>query len=137
MHLSQIGSTLRDVSGTEPVEQFIPFGRRLRALREALELTLREIKEAVGIGTTRWNNWEQGSRRIDYVDFERFSNWRHLDGAQDWVFNNNPSSLPYALAQKVLALMQTPPEPPGPRRGRPRKKPLVGKPNRTVRQKKQ
>ncbi|MBF0423060.1 MAG: helix-turn-helix transcriptional regulator [Magnetococcales bacterium] len=83
--------------------QLIAVGARLRAAREAIGCRQKAICFALNIGITTWNNWENGKRLPDPLVMARFQ--AKFRVSLDWIYAGDPSMLPYALAEKVLALV--------------------------------
>lgn len=75
-------------------------GKRLRTVREALDLNGKEFADAIGISKTRLSNWEAGRHTPDP---ELLLPIKHRYGLSfDWLYANDPKGLHKDLADKVL-----------------------------------
>jgi transcriptional regulator with XRE-family HTH domain len=76
---------------------------RLIATREALNLSQRELCSLTGIDPPQYNNWEHGSRPgIDAA----FTLCDTFGLTLDWIYRGDPSRLPMALAEKIIARLR-------------------------------
>jgi transcriptional regulator with XRE-family HTH domain len=90
-------------------------GARLKAVREALELTQEEMAAHMGVVITALSAWESGRNRIDIVKLARSAGrWGFTT---DWIARGDLSGLRRDLADKVEAILARGPVP---ARGRPR-----------------
>lgn len=101
MHLAQFGSTLRGMGDTKPQPQYIPGGRRLAAVRNALEKKLHEIAADCGTTTKALNNYERGKRPIPVLLLARISRAYDCPGIAEFVANANRGLLPQRIAERV------------------------------------
>lgn len=75
---------------------------RLRLTREASGLKQAAFCRQVGISPQAWNNYETGARRISLDQALRVC---AVTGATlDWIYRGISSSLPLALASRILTL---------------------------------
>ncbi len=90
---------------TLPPEAMRPeTGRRLKATRLALELTPRDIYDAIGINKKQWSNYETGFSRPNVEDAIRFS--VRFGVSLQWLYLGDIASLSYELASKVKTRMK-------------------------------
>lgn len=90
---------------TETDRPYTAIGARLKALREAFapDLSQGEWATRNEFPTTRYNNWEVGSRRIPFEAAEALADRYGLD--LDWIYRGKLSGLD-ENARKVLSSHQ-------------------------------
>lgn len=83
-----------------PESQAKAISRRLRELRQALGYTQATMARIAGIGTTTWNNYEKGLRRISLDEALKVCS---ATGATlDWIYRGEGiGQLPRDLALKL------------------------------------
>lgn len=81
-------------------KELLEIGDRLRAVREALELSQTDISRAIGVRANTYNQWENGKRLIDPLVASRLCD--QFGVTMDWIYRGNMSSLPQHLAAKLV-----------------------------------
>lgn len=74
-------------------------GERLKLTREALGLSQGEVCEALGIGQTRWSNWENGERFPAPDVMVNFCS--EFGVTMDWIYRGDRAGLRFDLASKL------------------------------------
>ena len=74
-------------------------GRRLRQVREALELSQREMAQVLGISTTGLSAWEGGRNQIDLIKLARAATRYRF--TTDWIAIGDMSGIRRDLAEKL------------------------------------
>jgi transcriptional regulator with XRE-family HTH domain len=74
-------------------------GNRIKAAREALGLSQKDIYDALGVGASTWHNWESGKRAPDpFV----MANLQILHGITlDWIYVGDSKGLPESIMGKA------------------------------------
>ena len=80
--------------------KIIEVGDRLRAVREALELSQSDVARAIDVRANTYNQWEHGKRLIDPLVASRLCD--QFGVTMDWIYRGNMSSLPQHLAAKLV-----------------------------------
>jgi transcriptional regulator with XRE-family HTH domain len=75
-------------------------GKRLVATRLAIGLNQSEFAKKAGISVSTYNNYEKGvsQPRLDYA----FALCDTYDLTLDWIYEGDPSRLPYSLAKQLV-----------------------------------
>jgi len=76
-------------------------GRRLATLRVAVapDVSQSEFCRVLRVGKSQWNQFETGERKITT---EVALKLKHRYGVTtDWIYDNDPSQLPFDLHQKI------------------------------------
>lgn len=84
-----------------PATDKLTVGRRLRLVREALDLSRREVCDRYGYGITAWDNYENGVRAFDHETAIRFVEGTGI--TFDWLYRGRLEMLPSHLADKIRA----------------------------------
>jgi len=71
-------------------------GRRLKATREALGLSIEVISNISGISSTQWSAYEQGKARIDIDSALRLA--KTTGAPLDWIYLGDETLLPARIA---------------------------------------
>jgi transcriptional regulator with XRE-family HTH domain len=74
-------------------------GLRLRAAREALELSAKEICEAIGVQPNRYSQWENGKNLLDPIAAIEIS--RLYGITLDYLYRGDLSGLKHSLVNKL------------------------------------
>ena len=80
--------------------EIVKIGDRLRAVREALELSQSDVARAIDVRANTYNQWEHGKRLIDPLVASRLCD--QFGVTMDWIYRGNMSSLPHHLAEKLV-----------------------------------
>lgn len=90
----------------KPTQLAIDAGIRLKASREALELTATKFAAQIGVSRSRLANWEAGTSK---VDIPVLLTLKALYGLSlDWIFAADLSTMKPELAVKILEKMPPP-----------------------------
>lgn len=87
-----------------PIAHRSQIALRLRATREALGLRPVDICRALGFPQNQYSQWESGRARPNLDDMIRFSIRYRIP--LDWIYQGDPSGLPYEIAEPVLRSVQ-------------------------------
>ena len=81
-------------------ENLTEIANRLKAARMALDLSQKDLYEALGVKASACSHWESGKRMPDpVVMFELYK----LHGITlEWIFGGDPKGLPFGVAQIIL-----------------------------------
>lgn len=82
----------------------ISIGERLRLTRQALGLRQNQFCERAGIEATAYNQNENGKKRPSIETSIALCDTYAL--TLDWIFRDEPSGLPYALADAIKKLRE-------------------------------
>ncbi len=74
-------------------------GQRLKAARQSVGLSQREVCVALGVGTSAWNHWEMGRRSPDLITLIRFSKTYGI--STDWILCGKLSGFQFTREQVV------------------------------------
>ena len=90
---------------TMPDKPFHGVPNRLRAIREELGLSRTEMAEWLGVGRTRWGNWEGGPDKAgNYPDEDVMIELCHrLDLTMDYIYRGKSDLIPLARAINLKA----------------------------------
>jgi ribosome-binding protein aMBF1 (putative translation factor) len=80
--------------------RFIEIGDRLQALREALGISQAELCEEINCNKSRWNQYEQGERKITVTIACRLL--KEYGASLDWIYENERDKLPRSLYVKLF-----------------------------------
>ncbi len=85
---------------TRDNEELFDIANRLKAARMALDLSQKDLYDALGVKAAAWSHWESGKRMPDpVVMFELYK----LHGITlEWIYGGDPRGLPFGVAQIVL-----------------------------------
>jgi DNA-binding XRE family transcriptional regulator len=99
----QLAIAVRDAHppGMQTRVDAVEIGRRLKATRDALGLTGTEFARRARIAQNAYSQYETGRRLLTVTVAMRLCTVYGL--SMDWLFRGDPSSLPYALAGKIMA----------------------------------
>lgn len=75
-------------------------GRRLKAVRAALDLTEKDLAELIKVRRERLSSWERGARMLEPQIARRLK--RVFGVTTDWLYDGDPAGLPHALASRLL-----------------------------------
>ncbi|MBF0423249.1 MAG: helix-turn-helix transcriptional regulator [Magnetococcales bacterium] len=74
-------------------------GQRLKAARQSVGLSQRDVCAALGVGTSAWNHWETGRRSPDLMTLIRFSKTYSI--STDWILGGEPPDAHYTSEQRI------------------------------------
>lgn len=93
--------TIRDMANpTRDSHWLDAVAARLAATREALSLRQEELALQLGVSRSALANWETGRTLPDVAAMSRFAERHRI--TLDWIYRGDPSSLPNALAKRLL-----------------------------------
>lgn len=95
-------------------------GRRLRVIREVLELTQEDFAEVAGVGWTTVSGWEVGRNRIDIVKLAKLA--ERYGFSANYIVLNDLGSLRHDIAVKVQERLASEFQVSASKRGRPSKR---------------
>jgi transcriptional regulator with XRE-family HTH domain len=78
---------------------FVQIGKRLSAMREALNLSQAELCRAINVSPNRWNQYEKGERKITIEVAIKLTLKFHVP--LDWVYLGDRSMLPVAIDRNL------------------------------------
>lgn len=90
----------RSMPASSRANEIVKIGDRLRAFREALELSQSDLARAISVRANTYNQWENGKRLIDPLVASRLCD--QFGVTMDWIYRGNMSSLPQHLAAKLV-----------------------------------
>lgn len=86
--------------GSEDSASTAVVARRLKATREALDLTAADLCREVGFTSSRYSQYETGERRLSLE--AGLVLCRRFGLTLDWLFRGDLSGLPHRIAQRLL-----------------------------------
>ncbi|MBK4722720.1 helix-turn-helix transcriptional regulator [Azospirillum sp. YIM DDC1] len=101
----QIASVLYEP--LHPPQSRQEIGRRLKATRDALGMSVAEICDMLGITKQAWSQYEHGNRRPDLNPMLILADRKGV--SLDWIYRGVTSHLPMDLGLKILQHLATPP----------------------------
>jgi transcriptional regulator with XRE-family HTH domain len=103
-HSNEQAGSMLGWDGT--ASSYIEIGKRLIQLRRALDLTQKQIANALNMTVPRWANYELGTSRIP-VD-EALKLVRLWGVSLDWVYYGNRAMMPQRLIRQINAVAPEP-----------------------------
>ncbi|MBF0143561.1 MAG: helix-turn-helix transcriptional regulator [Magnetococcales bacterium] len=85
-----------DINDPNPLKAI---GQRLKAARQSVGLSQRDVCAALGVGTSAWNHWEMGRRSPDLMTLIRFSKTYGI--STDWILSGEPPDAQYTPEQRA------------------------------------
>lgn len=74
-------------------------GIRLRALREVLELSAKDLCAMLNVEPNTWSQWENGKRMADLLAMARLCDISHVD--LDYIYLGKFDALPFPLVSDL------------------------------------
>ena len=87
------------MTSRRPQEQKTEIGRRLRAAREALDLTQADLCRKFNVATNTYNQWEKGHITADVLTLVRIADRYNI--TLDWFFRGELGGIRHDLAVKI------------------------------------
>ena len=87
-----------------PQEQKTEIGRRLRAAREALDLSQAELCRKFNIATNTYNQWEKGHIMADVLKLVGMADRYNIP--LDWFYRGELGATGHDLAEKIEKQMK-------------------------------
>jgi transcriptional regulator with XRE-family HTH domain len=87
------------MKNSRPAEQLITIGKRLKSVRNALQLSQRDMCHEFEVAFNTWHQWEAGKRLPDIIIMSKLCD--RYGASLDWVFRGKLSNVEYALALRI------------------------------------
>ena len=85
---------------TREADNLMEIANRLKAARMALDLSQKDLYEALGVKAAAWSHWESGKRMPDPVVMFEFYKLHGI--TLEWIYGGDPKGLPFGVAQIIL-----------------------------------
>lgn len=82
-------------------EDMVNIAARLKALREALDLSQAEMCRRIGATPPQWNNWERATARIRVDVAIRLA--QTFGVTLDWIYTGDARMMPHSLMERISA----------------------------------